>query len=262
MTTRPARVLLVDDVPEVRTMLRTAIGVREGLEVVGEASRGLAGVTLVEELEPDIVVLDLGLPDLTGRDVLTRILELRPSTEVVIFSGVDPEDRVWFQERSAGYVLKDADITYLVDLLASLATQPSAPDASAPVASLELPDDLEGVREARRFVMRTLSEWGVEEVLDEASVVVTELASNSVIHARSAYEVRLALGAHAVRIEVADHGPGTPEPQPPSDGAESGRGLMMVAALSVSWGVEGGADGKTVWAELARGNGDSLTATG
>lgn len=261
MTAPSARVLLVDDVPEVRTLLRAAISLRDDLEVVGEASRGVAGVTLVAELEPDIVVLDLGLPDLAGRDVLTQILAQRPTTEVVIFSGVDPEDRTWYEERAAGYVLKDADITYLVDLLGSLASSPDDTE-TVTVASMSLPADLEGVRDARRFAVRTLASWGVEEVIDEASVVVTELASNSVLHANSGYELRLTLGAHAVRVEVTDHGPGTPEPQVFSEGGESGRGLLMVAALSVSWGVERGAGGKTVWAELARHNGNGMTAAG
>lgn len=262
MTTKPARVLLVDDVPEVRTLLRAAIGLRDDLEVVGEAARGVAGVTLVDELEPDIVVLDLGLPDLTGRDVLTQILEQRPATEVVIFSGVDPDDRTWYEERAAGYVLKDADIAYLVDLLASLASGTDGPQETVTVASMSLPEDLEGVRDARRFAVRTLESWGVEEVVDEASVVVTELASNSVLHARSSYELRLTLGAHAVRVEVTDHGPGTPEPRAFTEGGESGRGLLMVAALSVSWGVERSTAGKTVWAELARNDGNGLTAAG
>lgn len=247
-TRRPTSVLLVDDVPEVRTLVRTALRLRGGFEVVGEASRGVAAVTLVTELAPDVVVLDLGLPDIGGRDVLTRIRDENPRTKVVIFSGIDPEERAWFEERSEGYVLKDADVDYLVDLLESLVVPPESRNAA-----LDLPQDLAGVRQARRFVTDTLTRWDLDDLADEASVVVTELAANAVIHARSEYVVRLVVTPHAVRIEVCDHGPGTPEPQPPTPGSESGRGLFLVSSLSASWGVDRTDDGdKVVWSELVR----------
>lgn len=245
-----ATVLLVDDVPEVRTMVRRAIELHGRFHVVGEASRGVAAVTLVQELAPDIVVLDLGLPDITGRDVLTRIHSARPTTKVVILSGVDPEDRRWYEERADALVRKDVDIRYLVDLLGSLVEEHVEAQVVQP-----LPRDLRSVGDARRFVATTLDQWGVAEVRDEAFVVVTELASNAVVHAGTPYEVRLALTPQSVRIEVVDEGPGTPEPHPPVQGGESGRGLFMVAALSVSWGVDTGSDGhKVVWSELARPN--------
>lgn len=240
-------VLLVDDVPEIRAMVRRAIEARGCLRVVGEASRGVAAVTLVEELEPDIVVLDLGLPDITGRDVLTRVRELRPATRVVIFSGHEPEDRTWFEKNTEAFLAKDVDLGYLVELLESLVS-PRTDEVA-----LTLPQDLESVRQARQFVSRTMTGWGVPGVIDEASIVVTELASNAVLHAGSAYEVRLSLNPQSVRIEVRDHGAGTPEPRPPTESGESGRGLFMVAALSASWGFESGSPGeKVVWSELVR----------
>lgn len=243
---RPVRVVLVDDVPEMRTLVRRMVELRGGFEVVGEAGSGADAVALVTEVEPDIVVLDIGLPDIAGRDVLTRVREERPATKIVIFSGVDPEDRTWYEERAHGYVVKDADVRYLVDLLESLGG-----DEAGPEAALGLPKDLASVRDARRFVGEKLTEWHAADVLDDASIVVTELASNAVLHADSDYEVRVVLEPQAVRIEVADSGPGTPEPHPPTAGGESGRGLFMVAALSVSWGVDADGSGrKVVWSEL------------
>jgi CheY-like chemotaxis protein len=242
------RVLLVDDAPEVRRLVRTALRFRGGFEVVGEASTGVAAVTLVEELDPDLVVLDLGLPDITGRDVLSRVRDLGPRTKVVIFSGADAEDRAWYEERAAGYVLKDSDLDYLVDLLESV-TRP----ATGAGAVVDLPQDLASVREARRFVRARLVEWNVEALLDDAIIVVSELAANAITHADSPYRVRLALSDGALRIEVRDAGPGTPEPQPRSMTEEHGRGLLMVAALSSSWGIEESDDHhKLVWADLAR----------
>jgi DNA-binding NarL/FixJ family response regulator len=240
------RVLLVDDAPEIRRLVRTALRFRGGFDVVGEASTGVAAITLVGELEPDLVVLDLGLPDIAGRDVLTRVRELRPTTKVVIFSGADAEDRSWYEQRAAGYVLKDADIDYLVDLLESV-TRPATSDE----AVLELPQDLASVREARRFVRERLAAWNIESLLDDAFIVVSELAANAITHADSSYRIRLALSDAALRIEVRDGGAGTPEPQPLSMTEEHGRGLLMVAALSASWGIEEADDRhKVVWADL------------
>jgi CheY-like chemotaxis protein/anti-sigma regulatory factor (Ser/Thr protein kinase) len=244
----PVRVLLVDDAPEARRLVRTALRFRGGFEIAGEASTGTAAITLVDEVEPDVVVLDLGLPDITGRDVLSRMREQHPGLRVVIFSGAEPEDRAWYDEHAQGYVLKDADIDYLVELLESVARPPDEPEVL-----LDLPQDLGSVRTARRFVRETLSQWGLVGIVDDALLVVSELAANAITHAGSDYQVRLTSTARSIRIEVRDGGEGTPEPQPKSLTSERGRGLLMVAAISASWGIER-SEGrrKLVWAELTR----------
>lgn len=245
--TAPVRVLLVDDAPEARRLVRTALRFRGGFDIVGEASTGVAAITLVDELEPDVVVLDLGLPDITGRDVLTRIREKQPHLKVVIFSGAEPEDRSWWDQHAEGYVLKDTDIDYLVGLLESVARP-----APVPEAVLDLPQDLGSVRSARRFVKEVLIQWDLAPMLDDALLVVSELAANAITHAGSDYRVRLTATPRSLRIEVRDGGEGTPEPQPQSMTNEHGRGLLMVAAIAASWGIER-SDGrrKLVWAELA-----------
>ena len=97
-----------------------------------------------------------------------------------------------------------------------------------------------------------LREWGVVHPMDDALLVVSELAANALTHAESSYRVRLATTGPALRIEVEDDGTGTPEPQPLTETEEHGRGLHLVDALAVSWGMEvADAGGKRVWAELA-----------
>jgi DNA-binding NarL/FixJ family response regulator len=244
----PVRVLLVDDAPEARRLVRTALRFRGGFEIVGEASTGVAAITLVTELDPDVVVLDLGLPDITGRDVLTRMREELPGVRVVIFSGAEPEDRAWWDANAQGYVLKDADVDYLVSLLESVAR----PTTQAEV-ELDLPQDLGSVRKARRFVRETLDQWDLLGMLDDALLVVSELAANAINHADSDYRVRLSTTPQSLRIEVRDGGAGTPEPQPRSMTNEHGRGLLMVAAIAASWGIERSEEThKLVWAELTR----------
>ena len=74
-------------------------------------------------------------------------------------------------------------------------------------------------------------------------------------HARSSYRLLLSLSDQALRIEVADSGAGTPEPQPLTETEEHGRGLHLVGALAASWGMESAeTGGKRVWAELPVGS--------
>ena len=241
------RVLLVDDVVDIRRLVRTALRFRGGFEVVGEAGDGAEAVRLAKSLQPDLAVLDLGLPDLAGREVLSRLKLHAPRTRVVVFSGSDSEDRSWMRHHVEGYVLKDAQLDYLVDLIESVGKMRGAD------AALDLPLQLSSVRDARRFVGEKLKEWDLEPLIDDALLIVSELATNAMTHAKSGCGLRLVLTPSTLRIEVADSGEGAPEPQPPSTTGESGRGVHLVAALTTAWGmevVEG--EGKLVWAELSR----------
>ena len=245
--TVPLRVLLVDDVVDVRRLVRTALRVRGSFEVVAEAGDGAEAVRLAGETHPDIVVLDLGLPDIAGREVLSRIRESSPASRVVVFSGMDAPDRDWIEGHVEAYVLKDAELDYLVDLLESVGERAGAE------ATVDLPRSLTSVAAARRFVEETLKEWQLEPVLDDALLVISELVTNAVTHADSSCRIRLSLTPARLRIDVLDNGVGTPEPLPYSQTEEHGRGLYMVDAVTTAWGLEDvPGEGKLVWAELAR----------
>ena len=241
------RVLLVDDVLAVRRLVRTALRLRGGFDIVGEASDGGEAVRLAEELQPDIVVLDLGLPDIAGREVLSRVRVQAPAAKVVIFSGVESGDRDWFERQADGYILKDEHLDYLVNLLETVGSTGEF------AATLELPRALASVRLARRFVAKKLDEWDLGEISDDALLVASELAANAITHAESECRIRLSLKPASFRIDVFDSGDGTPEPQPASATLEHGRGLHLVAAITSAWGLEVVPGfGKLVWAELAR----------
>jgi DNA-binding NarL/FixJ family response regulator len=241
------RVLLVDDVVDVRRLVRTALRFRGGFEVVGEARDGAEAVDLAKSLGPDVVVLDLGLPDLAGHEVLTRIRSNSPASKVVVFSGAEVEARDWIVGQVEGYVLKDAELDYLVDLLESVGR------AGETAATLDLPQELTSAQAARAFVAQKVREWNLGPLLDDALLVASELAANAVTHAKSGCQLRVSLHPTTLRIDVLDTGAGTPEPQPASNTSEHGRGLHLVDALTSAWGLEVvPGQGKLVWAELSR----------
>ncbi len=107
------------------------------------------------------------------------------------------------------------------------------------------------VAQARRFTRRTLEEWGAAELEDSASLIVSELVTNAVVHTGTSVRLTLGLQGHDLRIEVEDRHPGRTLPmvpdQPP-DTSEHGRGLMITTSLSSAWGVEYTAATKRVWA--------------
>ena len=109
---------------------------------------------------------------------------------------------------------------------------------------------------ARAFVRRTLSEWGLEALVDTAALVVSELATNAVLHARSPFVVRLRLDAGGgFSLEVIDGSARRPARRAAADSATTGRGLSIVAQLASAWGVEQREEGKAVWARLAAASG-------
>ena len=86
--------LLVDDVTEIRLLLRSLFAVHPGVEVVGEAGGGRQAIDLAANTQPDLVVLDLSMPVMDGVAALPAIREAAPGARVVVLSaipqGVDP----------------------------------------------------------------------------------------------------------------------------------------------------------------------------
>jgi hypothetical protein len=103
---------------------------------------------------------------------------------------------------------------------------------------------------ARRFVIAALEEWGIPDLIDDAACVVSELATNAVVHAASDFVVGVSVCDATVRISVRDSSVMAPAERVSSSTATRGRGIAMIAALSTDWGVERAGAGKEVWAEL------------
>ena len=108
---------------------------------------------------------------------------------------------------------------------------------------------------ARRFTAETLGQWGATELAETAVLLVSELVTNAVLHARSASELVVRTVDSGIRVEVRDDSSAAPSPKGYSLEAGTGRGLLLVEALAARWGSDPGAFGKSVWFELDRGDG-------
>ena len=111
-----------------------------------------------------------------------------------------------------------------------------------------LPGQPDSVGQARRFARDTLQHAGRPDWVEAATLAVSELVTNSVLHAHSDIELRLQVTDDHVRIEVWDRSPALPMPRSYDATATTGRGLELVATVSFDHGVESfGEDGKVVW---------------
>jgi NarL family two-component system response regulator LiaR len=102
-------VLIADDHPFVRHGLRTYLETLDDMDVAGEAENGIEAVELVERLLPDVVLMDLVMPELDGIGAIRRIREIAPSTKVIALTSFDDDEKVFpaIKAGAAGYLLKD-----------------------------------------------------------------------------------------------------------------------------------------------------------
>ena len=146
------------------------------------------------------------------------------------------------------------------DLLASVGSEIEADDVSVLMAQLgELPEgssvswrfpaEPAAVREVRATVRRTLRDWGLQDVADTATLLVSELVTNSLRHASGPIGVRMVRGT-SLLVEVSDPLPEPPRERQVRDTDEGGRGMQLVSGESRRWGTRHGPLGKTVWFEL------------
>lgn len=238
--------LVVDDGPDLRQLVRLTLESAGGFTIVGEAGDGGTALAAAASLRPDIVVLDIGLPAIGEMSVLATLRQLVPDARIIVFSGLDDrtEDAALSGE-TASYVLQAADVEVLLSALRDLGAVDRTPN-------IELANDVRSVAEARRFAGQWCERWGLDDLTDAVLLVTSELVTNVVRHAYSACRLRLRLSPRWVRLEVEDVGEGSPSPQLVDGGSAGGRGLYIISSLCQSWGVDSAPGGKVVWAELSR----------
>jgi anti-sigma regulatory factor (Ser/Thr protein kinase) len=119
-------------------------------------------------------------------------------------------------------------------------------------AQLRLEPAAVSARQARRFVSEILRRWGEESLIDQTTLLVSELVTNAVVHARSEVDLSVMKAAEdaALRVEVRDSSARPVRMGAFEAEALSGRGVALVDTLADRWGVEHDATGKLVWFEL------------
>lgn len=106
------RVLIVDDHPVVRSGLRALLGGTEDIQTVGEAADGIDALTMIRSTQPDVVLMDLGLPKMSGLEATKRVANSpQPQPAVLVLTMSDDDESLASAIRvgARGYLLKDAD---------------------------------------------------------------------------------------------------------------------------------------------------------
>lgn len=115
------KVLVVDDAAFMRLSLKTMLG-KNGFEVIGEAENGLKAIELYSKLKPDIVTMDITMPEMEGIEALEVIMKMDPSAKVMMVSSLGQESKV---KRAVllgakGFVVKPFKEEYIIKALASI----------------------------------------------------------------------------------------------------------------------------------------------
>lgn len=118
-----ATIVIVDDAPEVRLLVKTRLRMSGRLRVVGEAGDGVEAVALAREHEPSLMLLDVSLPGMDGFETLPRVHEVSPGTRVVLFSGFEEHGLAEkaAQLGAAAFIEKSTPVDALVKSLSTLA---------------------------------------------------------------------------------------------------------------------------------------------
>jgi len=118
------RIVIADDQALVRSGFRLIVDARPDLEVVGEAEDGEQAVALVEELDPDVILLDIRMPNLDGIEATKRIVDSGSSTHILVLTTFDLDEYVYGAIRAgaSGFLLKDVHPGELVDAIRVVAS--------------------------------------------------------------------------------------------------------------------------------------------
>ena len=110
-------IALIDDHTLFRSGIKALLSRQTEFSIVGEASDGFSGVKLVEQIRPDVVLLDLNMPQMNGRDALAQILSSRPEQKVIMLTvSEDSEDLTeCIRLGASGFLLKNINANYLIE---------------------------------------------------------------------------------------------------------------------------------------------------
>ena len=163
------RIVLADDHVVVRHGLAQALQQEEGMEIIGQAGDGRTTVRMARELQPDVVVTDVSMPDLNGIEATREIRKEAPCVKVIALSMYSTKRYVteMFRAGAAGYLLKDCDfveVAQAIRIVAGGKTYVSPAIGNTITDDLSHPDEM---REATAFTLLTQREREVLQLLAE-----------------------------------------------------------------------------------------------
>lgn len=174
------KILIVDDHPTIRFATRMLLE-REGYDIVGEAHDGVSAVSLCQELEPEVVLLDLGLPRLDGLSVLERLRALNPTPRIMVFTGLPPRlfAKRCIEAGASAFVRKDEDLSILLGALkAVLAGYSYLPDALRLTPRSQTENDrLERLSNREFEVMRQLAKGASNNEIADTMILSAKTIS-------------------------------------------------------------------------------------
>lgn len=203
------RVLIVDDQQLVRSGFRLLLDAEAGIDVVGEASTGVEAVAAVEVLKPDVVLMDIRMPDMDGIQATKAIVQSAPESRVLALTTFDDEPTVrgMLTAGASGFLLKDTEPTRLIEaihvlhlgdaLLSPSITRMLLSDVSAAGSDPEVLSELTGrEREVLIEVGRGLSNSEIAEVLSMSPLTAKTHVSRLLRKLQLRDRVQLAIAAY------------------------------------------------------------------
>ncbi|MEV0220394.1 PAS domain S-box protein [Streptomyces sp. NPDC050704] len=192
-----------------------------------------------------LVLYTDGLIETPGSDIEDQLAQLVATLSDLFATAPDLEAAA---DHVLATLLPDAeghndDVTLLLTQL---------PDGPLAAVSTDLPAVPDSVPEGRAFLSKVLTSWECTTTADDARLLLSEILTNAVQHAEGPLGLHVCRTATELTVEVSDHSPHLPQPQPrpAAEDEESGRGLILVRALADTWGVRPTDEGKTTWFTL------------
>lgn len=120
---KPIRILIADDHAIVREGLAAIIAMQADMELVGEAEHGRVALTLAQTLQPDVILLDMMMPELDGLAVIQKLHPLLPATRILVLTSFADDQRVFpaIKSGALGYLLKDTPREQLLQAIRDVA---------------------------------------------------------------------------------------------------------------------------------------------
>jgi len=213
--TTQIRIVIADDHSVVREGLKALIGIKPDMEVIGEAKDGQEAVDKVNELHPDVLLLDLVMPNKDGLTAILEIKQQHPTTRILVLTSFADDEKVWtaIKGGALGYLLKDSSPAQLMQairdvyggesslhptiarkLISEFKLQPRNPSVIVPLTKRE--------QEVLKFVARGLSNQEISDKLHVSKRTVSKHVSNMLTKLHLANRTQAAL--YALRKGLAE----------------------------------------------------------